>query len=166
MEKPNVEIGRATISDLEGIVKLQSLNQKSNGGSLSGELTSSQIQEMMNDMPQIVARSNGNIVGFLLTTSQAVHHKRDIPIVNEMFKSYSGKTNAYIYGPVCVGDDQRGKGLAQLMFKELLRLEPNREGILFIKTDNEPSLRAHQKMGMHKVSAFHFKVADFDVFAY
>jgi RimJ/RimL family protein N-acetyltransferase len=52
------------------------------------------------------------------------------------------------------------------MFKELLRLEPNREGILFIKSDNEASLKAHEKMGMKKVSSFRFNDANFDVFNY
>ncbi|ETZ22320.1 hypothetical protein N824_25660 [Pedobacter sp. V48] len=52
------------------------------------------------------------------------------------------------------------------MFKELLRQEPNREGILFIRSDNEVSLRAHEKMETHKVSSFNFNNADFDIFAY
>ncbi|CAA9199663.1 hypothetical protein FLA105534_02700 [Flavobacterium bizetiae] len=52
------------------------------------------------------------------------------------------------------------------MFQKLLKLEPNREGILFIKSDNIASLKTHEKMGMHKVSSFHFNNADFDVYAY
>jgi L-amino acid N-acyltransferase YncA len=164
--KEHIEIRVAKEKDLEGILKLQSENQSAQGGTLSGELSLDQIKEMMMDMPQIVTIVNDEVVGFLLTTSQAVHKKRTVPIVDAMFKSYSGNTESYIYGPVCVSKTQRGKGLAQLMFKELLRQEPNREGILFIRSDNEASLRAHQKMGIHKVSSFNFNNADFDVFAY
>lgn len=102
----------------------------------------------------------------MLTTSQAVHNKRNVPIVDAMFKSYSGNAKSYIYGPVCVSTTHRGKRLAQLMFKELLVQEPNREGILFIKNDNEASLRAHEKMGIHKVANFSFNDAEFSVFAY
>ena len=162
----NIIIKVATSDDLNGILKLQSENQVSNGGTLSAELTLDQIIEMMADMSQIVATENDEVVGFLLTTSQAVHHKRKIPIVDAMFASYSGNADSYIYGPVCVSEKQRGKRLAQLMFAELLVKEPNREGILFIKNDNEASLRAHEKMGIHKVGGFIYNDSDFSVFAY
>ena len=162
----NIIIKIATLNDVEGIVKLQAENQKSKGGTLSGELDVNQIQEMMKDMPQIVALVNEEIVGFLLTTSQAVHKKRNVSIVDAMFKSYAGNTESYIYGPVCVSKTQRGRGLAQLMFQELLRQEPNREGILFIQNDNEASLRAHEKMGIKKVSSFNFNDKDYYVFTY
>lgn len=166
MRNSNLIIKVATPADLPGIVQLQKENQIAQGGSLSAELTPEQIQEMMSDMPQIVAIVEGEVVGFLLTTSQAVNEKRSVPIVDAMFTSYNGNSDSYIYGPVCVSHAQRGKGLAQLMFRELLQKEPNREGILFIKSDNEASLRAHEKMGIRKVSHFRFNNADFDVFAY
>ena len=161
-----IDIKIATIQDLDGIIELQKANQTSQGGTLSGQLTADQIQEMMIDMPQIIAVADNEIVGFLLTTSQTVNNKRKVPIVDAMSASYSGSDDSYIYGPICVSQNQRGKGLAQLMFQELLRLEPNREGILFIKSDNEASLKAHEKMGMNKVSRFTFNDANFDVFAY
>lgn len=166
MNTSNIIIKTATLSDLPGIVKLQKENQIAQGGSLSAELTPEQIQEMMSDMPQIVAIVDDEVVGFLLTTSQTVNKKRNVAIVDAMFTSYTGNPDSYIYGPVCVSNTQRGKGLAQLMFQELLQKEPNREGILFIKSDNEASLRAHEKMGIKKVSSFKFNNADFDVFAY
>ncbi|MFH6997460.1 GNAT family N-acetyltransferase [Flavobacterium sp. FlaQc-57] len=161
-----IDIKIATIQDLDGIIELQKANQTSQGGTLSGQLTADQIQEMMIDMPQIIAVADNEIVGFLLTTSQTVNNKRKVPIVDAMSASYSGSDDSYIYGPICVSQNQRGKGLAQLMFQKLLRLEPNREGILFIKSDNEASLKAHEKMGMNKVSRFTFNDANFDVFAY
>lgn len=162
----NINIKVATSLDLKGILRLQSENQTSQGGTLSGELNLNQIEEIMNDMPQIVAYVNDKIVGFLLTTSQTAHKKRNIPIVEAMLTSYVGNSESYIYGPVCVSKTQRGKGLAQLMFKELLHQEPNREGILFIRSDNKSSLRAHEKMGIRKVSNFSFNNTEFYVFAY
>jgi L-amino acid N-acyltransferase YncA len=161
-----ITIKLATINDLDGIIKLQNANQVSQGGTLSGELTRNQIQEMISDMPQIIATINNEIVGFLLTTSQTVNRNRKVPIVDAMSGSYTGSADWYIYGPICVSQTQRGKGLAQLMFEELLKLEPNRQGILFIKSDNLASLKAHEKMGIQKVSSFHFNDADFDVYAY
>ncbi|ADV47504.1 GCN5-related N-acetyltransferase [Cellulophaga algicola DSM 14237] len=163
----NIQIKVANSMDLDGILKLQSQNQISQGGTLSAELSRNQIKEMMTDMPQIVAYVNDIMVGFLLTTAQAVHKKRQVPIVEAMFTSYAGlKADSYIYGPVCVSEAHRGKGLAQLMFNELLYQVPNREGILFIKSDNVSSLRAHEKMGIKKVSSFNFNTAEFNVFSY
>jgi ribosomal protein S18 acetylase RimI-like enzyme len=128
----SIVIRPAEMSDIEGIIRLQSANQASQGGSLSGQMNNEQIEEMMSDMPQIVAVIDNEIAGFLLATSKTIQKRQNVPIVNAMLLSYSGTPDAYIYGPICVSEDQRGKGLAQLMFKELLEQEPNREGILLI----------------------------------
>jgi predicted GNAT superfamily acetyltransferase len=68
----------------------------------------------MHDMPLIVARRGDQITGFLMTTSRATN--ADIPVVQAMFAAYQASPDAYIYGPICVGEDERGKGLAQSMF--------------------------------------------------
>ena len=52
------------------------------------------------------------------------------------------------------------------MFASLKRLEPGREGMLFIRQDNEPSLRAHVKMGMNQVASSSFKGSVYAVFSY
>lgn len=49
-----------------------------------------------------------------MTTSRAMN--ADIPLVQAMFAAYQASPDAYIYGPICVGEDERGKGLAQSMF--------------------------------------------------
>lgn len=164
--KENIKIKVASVAELNGILSLQSANQPSNGGMLSGELGREQIEIMMKDMPQIVAIMDDQVVGYLLTTSKAVYQKQPVQILDAMFNAYSGTPDSYVYGPICVNKDQRGKGLAQLMFKELLFQLPDREGILFIRRDNVPSLRAHEKMGIIKVGSFFFKDIVFDVLAY
>jgi len=72
---------------------------------------------MLHDMPIIVARRSDLVTGYLLTTSRAMN--ADIPIVQVMFTAYQGSPDAYIYGPICVGEGERGKGLAQSMFAKL-----------------------------------------------
>lgn len=157
-------IGRADESDLDGILELQAANQIARGGSLSASLSRTRVQAMMNEMPLIVARRDGHITGFLMTTTRAMN--ADLPIVKAMFAAYQGTPDAYVYGPICVGEQERGKGLAQKMFADLRRLEAGREGILFIRQDNEPSLRAHLKMGMKKVARFSFNGFEYAVFSY
>lgn len=159
-----LEIERATECDLEGILELQAANQPAKGGSLSASLPRSRIVAMMSDMPVIVARRNGRTVGFLMTSERAA--STDIPIIQAMLVAYPGTATAYVYGPVCVDAEERGKGLAQAMFTELRRLEPRREGILFIRRDNKRSLRAHEKMGMREVADFVFGGADHVVLSY
>ncbi|NJN46187.1 MAG: GNAT family N-acetyltransferase [Candidatus Competibacteraceae bacterium] len=159
-----VEISRATEADLDGILELQTANQPENGGSLSAKLPRSRIVTMMTDMPLIVARCNGRITGFLMTSSRAMN--ADVPIIGAMLAAYPGTDDAYVYGPICVAAQERGKGLAQAMFTVLRRLEPRREGILFVRQDNLASLRAHEKMGMHEVVCFEFNEVDHIIFSY
>ncbi len=160
----DTRVSRADIADMDGILELQAANQTARGGALAASLTGERLAKMMQDMPLIVARRDGRITGFPLTTSREVN--ADIPIVKAMFNAYHGAHDAYVYGPICVGEQERGKGLAQIMFAELRRLEPGREGVLFIRNDNEASLRAHLKMGMKKVASFEFNSFAYAVFCY
>ena len=159
-----VDISRATEIDLDGIMELQAANQPERGGTLSASLPRSRVAEMMRAMPLIVARRSGRITGFLMTSTREMN--ADVPIIGAMLAAYSGATDAYVYGPICVSAEERGKGFAQAMFAELQRLLPGREGILFIRRDNLPSLRAHEKMGMREVAGFVFDGKDYAALSY
>jgi len=154
----------ASETDIDAIVALQAANQMSRGGMLSAELPRSRITEMMQAMPLIVARNGKDITGFLMTTTRAMN--ADIPIVNAMFAAYEGSRDAYVYGPICVDATERGKGLAQAMFAKLRQQQPEREGILFIRDDNEASLKAHTRMGMRQVAEFQFNGFVYVVFSF
>jgi predicted GNAT superfamily acetyltransferase len=164
MMKPEADIGQASEADLDGIVRLQAANQADRGGWLSASLPRSRIAEMMREMPLIVARRGDRIAGFLMTGTRAM--AADIPIIGAMFAAYHGASNAYVYGPICVAADERGRGLAQAMFSELRRMAPAREGILFIRRDNVASRRAHEKMGMREVASFLYGGREFVVLSY
>jgi predicted GNAT superfamily acetyltransferase len=159
-----VDISRATEIDLDGIMELQGANQPDRGGTLSASLPRSRVATMMCAMPLIVARCHGRITGFLMTSTREMN--ADVPIIRAMLGAYPGGADAYIYGPICVSAEARGKGLAQAMFAELQRLLPGREGILFIRRDNSPSLRAHEKMGMQEVAGFAFNGNDYVALSY
>lgn len=157
-------VRQATPADLDGIMALQAKNQIDQGGTLSASLPRERVSAMMQDMPLIIARRDERVTGFLMTTTKEMN--ADIPIVQAMFNAYQGAPGAYVYGPVCVDAEERGKRLAQAMFEELRALEPGREGILFIRSDNEASLKAHIRMGMHEIAAFQFNGGDFSVFSF
>ncbi|WP_153101119.1 GNAT family N-acetyltransferase [Paraburkholderia hayleyella] len=164
MTDSGVSIGRATEADLDGIEALLTANLIEHGGMLEAELPRSRLVAMMRGMPLIVARRDGRITGFLMSTTRAM--SGGMPIVRALFDAYAGTADTYVYGPVCVDAAERGKGLAAAMFSALRQLEPGREGVLFIRTDNEASLRAHRRMGMQEVARFELNGADFAVFSY
>jgi len=161
---PGVNIGRATEADLDGVLDLQAANQPERGGMLSANLSRSRVAELMLGMPLIVARRSGRVVAFLMNSTREMND--DIPIIRAMLEAYPGTADAYVYGPICVKEEERGKGLAQAMFTELRRLERGREGILFIRRDNPASLRAHRKMGMREVAGFVLGGIDYVVLSY
>ena len=161
----NIEIAIARDSDLDGVLELQAANQMSNGGKLSASFSRSQLQLMMNEMPLLVARRADNVVGFLICSTREM--VGDIPIILATLDSYPTRArDAYVYGPVCIDVKERGQGLAQLLFEELRRLLPGREGVLFIRRDNEASIRSHRKMGMREVSRFSYGGIEHVVLSY
>jgi len=145
-------------------MELQAANQPERGGMLSANLSRSQVAEMMIGRPLIVARRNGRVVAFLMTSTREMND--NVPIIRAMLDAYPGTADAFVYGPICVKEEERGKGLAQTMFTELRRLERGREGILFIRRDNPASLCAHTKMGMREMAGFVFGGTDYVVLSY
>lgn len=158
---PSIE--RARLADVDGILRLAEDNYPEQGGELSGHLVRASVVETIQALPSVVARSDGHVIGFLLTWRKS---KAASPFIQAMLAAYSGSDDAYVYGPICVDSSARGRGIAGAMFAELRRLLPRREGILFIKANNEPSLRAHRKMGMRVVAEYTFQGTPFFVLAY
>jgi L-amino acid N-acyltransferase YncA len=106
----------------------------------------------LDDMPLIVARRDEQVVAYLVSASRDA--VAGVPVIAAMLRAYAGAHDAYVYGPVCVAATERGQGLAAAMFAALREELPDREGILFIRTDNTASLRAHARMGMRQVAEF------------
>lgn len=164
MATHGVNIGTATEVDLDGIVELQAANQPERGGMLSASLPRARIAEMIRGRPLIVARRSGRVVAFLMNSTREMND--DVPIIRAMLEAYPGTADAYVYGPICVTEEERGKGLAEAMFTQLRRVERGREGILFIRRDNPASLRAHTKMGMREVAGFVFGGTEYVILSY
>jgi ribosomal protein S18 acetylase RimI-like enzyme len=163
MSLDTIVIERANLGDADGILKLAQPNEEKQGGTLSGHLDRAVLIATLGQLPGVVARENGQIVGFLLTWEKKTSNS---PIVRMMLAAYPGCEDAYLYGPVCVDAAMRGRGLAGAMFRELRRLLPDREGILFIRANNKPSLLAHRKMGMQTVAEFTYEGNKYFVLAY
>jgi L-amino acid N-acyltransferase YncA len=147
------EIAVATRDDVPGILDLQERNLRSNGGALSVPFSRQWFEAAaIADMPIIVARREGRVVGYVVSTPLTAQAHN--PIVRAMLRAYPGSPGAYNYGPICVSESERGQGLAVAMFQALRVRLPAREGFTFIRRDNTVSVRVHTKMGMHEVAEF------------
>ncbi|MGH6991146.1 MAG: GNAT family N-acetyltransferase [Stellaceae bacterium] len=146
------DIAPAMPEDIPGILALQEANLPGHGGSLSVRLPADWFERAMQAMPLVVARRDGAVVGYVVATSLAA--QMHIPIVQAMAAKFPPPAGCFIQGPVCVAASERGKGLAGLMFKELCAQLPGQSAITFIRSDNAPSLRAHEKVGMHILGEF------------
>ncbi|WP_343550325.1 GNAT family N-acetyltransferase [Pantoea sp.] len=164
MKINGLEITTATQRDIRGISQLQQENSAANNGSLSAALPESTIAAMIDEMPVIVARAGDKVLGFLMTSS--MRKNIELPIIKAMLATYSGGNNAFLYGPICVSAEARNQGLAKKMFAELRPLVAGREGILFIRNDNAPSIKAHVNMGMKLVAEFEFSGVQHSIFSF
>ncbi len=165
MPTEDCEIALATAEDIAGILDLQGRNQPERGGTLSARLPREWLEAAVAGMPVIVARKEGRVVGYLVSASRDAY--AGVPVVAAMLRAYPGAApDAYAYGPVCVAEEARGRGLAGAMFAALRARLPGREGVLFIRRDNAASLRAHARMGMREVARFTHGGAEMAVLAY
>ena len=104
------EIGLAAEDDLEGILALQDRNQPDWGGTLSARFSREWFKAAIATMPVVVARYEGRVVGYLVSSPLSAN--ADVPIVQAMLAAYRGARDAYVYGPICVEETKRGRGLA------------------------------------------------------
>ena len=158
------EIGSATVGDISAILDLQERNLAHRGGTLSARLSRSWFEAAITAMPVIVARQAGRVVGYLVSSPLQAY--AEVPVVQAMLQAYRGAPDAYVYGPICVEKTERGRGVVGAMFEALRARLPGREGVLFIRRDNEVSLKAHAKMGVREVAAFKYDGNDFAVLSY
>ena len=152
MNDSGTEIARATRDDVPGIIDLQERNLRERGGALSVPFSQEWFEAAVMNMPIIIARRESRIVGYLVSSPLAA--QAHVPIIQAMLKAYTGAADAYNYGPICVAESERGRGVAAAMFQELRRRLPAREGITFIRRDNTVSRAVHEKLGMREVAEF------------
>jgi L-amino acid N-acyltransferase YncA len=146
------EIALATLDDIPGILTLQEPNLVERGGGLSVRQTADWFRNAVAEKSVVVARRDGKVVGYVLGTSLAA--KAHVTIIQAMLRAFPAPPDCYLYGPVCVAETERGKGLAVALFEALQAHMLGRPAMTFVRADNAPSLRAHRKMGMRELGTF------------
>src|SRR5262249_34428894 len=116
------------------------------------------------EMPIIIVRREGVVVGYALATSIAA--KSHVSIVQTMLRAFPAAPNCYLYGPVCVTENERGKGLAAMMYQEMRKRLPGRTAMSFVRSDNTASIKANRKMGKTELGEFMHDGELYIVFAF
>ena len=148
----NYKTSLATPDDIPGILALQEPNLVERGGGLSVRQTADWFRHAIFEKSIVVGRRNDKVVGYVLGTSLAA--KAHVPMIQAMLRAFPAPRDCYLYGPVCVAEAERGKGLASALFKVLQAHMGSRPAMTFVRADNAPSLRAHRKMGMRELGTF------------
>ncbi|WP_137128470.1 GNAT family N-acetyltransferase [Roseomonas sp. HF4] len=146
------DVRLATPWDIPDILVLQEANLIRSGGSLSVEFPPAWFETIMREMPLVIARRGGALVGYLIASTR--EHARGQPLTEAKFTAYPGADDAYNAGPLCVAAGERGRGLA-LVLMEAQRLQlPGREGVAFVRFDNAASRATHARAGYREAATF------------
>ena len=142
----------ANLDDVERISALLTANAADRGGSLYGDWSVAVVEDRIaaGDLI-IVAMDQTHLLGVLFTSEKA---RASAPPVLAMLAAWPGTVDAYVYGPVCIDQAVRGKGVLEALHADLVTRRPGREAILFIKANNPRSLHAHARLGMEQVASF------------
>lgn len=155
----------AQAADIDPIAALLQANSPSQGGSLTGEFPHDKVVQMVNgESAVIVARrvAGGPVVGVLFSAAKGT---AQAPAVLAMLAAYAGGPEAYVYGPVCIAESERGQGVLALLYEAMRAQHPGGEAVLFIRRDNIGSLRAHQRLGMAEVAGYVLDGAQYAVYS-
>jgi L-amino acid N-acyltransferase YncA len=161
---PTYLVSVAKAEDIPDILALQAENQISNGGALSVEFPAPWFERAVKDMPIVIARREGRLVGFLVSSSQAATQHLALP--QAKYRAYPARPGAYNSGPLCIAASERGRGLVSELFRLQRSLLRGREGVAFIRRDNAVSQAVHTKYGFREVATFSHADVEYIVVSY
>lgn len=160
-----------TTSDLGGILDLQWENHLSRvsdevkqvEGFVTVRHSLEQLQTLQSIAPHVIALEEDRVVGYILAMTKA--NRNLIPVLIPMFDqfdqiNFQGKKVAdyeyMVVGQVCVGKDQRGKGLFDQMYAAYKSEFSNcySFAITEIAKSNTRSLAAHKRVGFEVIHEF------------
>lgn len=142
----------ATVADIPALLSLQAANQISKGGALSVEFPAHWFERAVADLPIVIARRRGQLVGFIVSSSQEA--TRHLALPQAKYAAYPAGADAYNSGPICIAASERGRGLVGKLFEAQRSFLPNREGVAFIRCDNAASRAVHARYGFREVAEF------------
>lgn len=178
-----MEFRRAAREDIPAILDVQAANFIGNlgdaerqDGFLSVMFTAKQLEEMAGHVGIIVAVGGSRLAGYLCASS--CEFNRLFPLLAAMMQRFDGidyrgrplaSSHVFIYGPVCIDQSYRGRGLLRGLYETLQREVVGRYdiGVAFVAHDNPHSLRVHvDGLGMAHVGEFDFSGKQYHILAF
>jgi predicted GNAT superfamily acetyltransferase len=166
-----VQYRRAVSADYEQILQLQSANYIANlteeerqSGFLSAQFSLEQTAQIAEDLGITIAVLDHRVTGFLCAFRNGF--PSGSPVIAEMLRSYPlfrfedrplSSFVGYVYGPVCIAREYRGRGLLRGLYEAQKNDLAGRFeiGVAFVSHSNPHSLYAHVNgLGMMEVGDF------------
>ena len=166
--------------DLDGILSLQKENLTPN---LPADLARSEgfvtvvhtreILERMHALwPSVVARNEGQVVGYALTMPVECRHL--LPVLEPMFALLDtleyqnaplSRQRYYVMGQICVARAFRGRGLVEAMYAHHAASFADRFDLILteVARRNQRSLRAHERAGFEVLAEYRDATEDWVV---
>jgi GNAT superfamily N-acetyltransferase len=147
----------------QNLLSAISAEQQAQQGFVFAEHTLPLLHMMAAHLPQVIAVSNGKVVGYNLAMPVAMKHAMPslVPMFTEFERStYKGRLlttyHFIVGGQVCVEKEFRGQGLLRRLYHETRnRLPPGYQlCVTEVSARNRISLQAHQKMGFEVVHTY------------
>ncbi len=171
MTLANASCRRAAAADYAQILELQAANYIANlsdaeraQGFLSAQFTAEQTARIAEDLGTTVALVGDCVAGFLCAFRK--EFPTGSPVIAQMLSSYDtlrfedrplSSFASYIYGPVCIAREYRGRGLLRGLYEaQRSDLAGKFEiGVAFVSRSNPHSLSAHAiGLGMSEAGDF------------
>ena len=169
----SIEYRRAQPEEYPAILELQSANfianlteEERKEGFLSAQFTPQQTARIAEELGTMVAVIDGRVAGFLCAFRK--EFDTGSPVIAKMLESYDrlsfqgeplNSFSSYLYGPVCLGRHDRGRGLLRGLYEaQKTDLAGQFEiGVAFVSRNNSHSLSAHVA-GLGMIEAGDFEV--------
>lgn len=168
-----IQYRKATPTDFDGILHLQhqnlitTLQEKDlSQGFLMIEFTKEQLYKINGELGIFVAVQGKEVIGYLM--AESVDFAVGSPLIAHMFSRLKEFTidnvplsscKLFVYGPVCIDKQHRGKKILDGLFKVMLNALQGQYdvGVAFVSALNRRSFNAHKnKLGMRIADEFEF----------
>jgi hypothetical protein len=178
-----IQLEIAQLSDIASVLELHELNLVSNlndeekkSGFVTTPFSIEQLTYVIQNEGLFIAKDKNKIIAYLFAESW--DYFSQYPIFEYMislfpkleFRDFDvNSTSSFQYGPICIAQEYRGKGLIYLLF-EFMRIQTVKRyplGVTFINKTNLPSLKAHtEKLKWTIISDFEFNDNAYYILAY
>lgn len=171
-----VQVRQAVDSDFAWIVDLidrhrgvdLSAAERSERGFVQGDWTVAGLARFAAGTGIYLAEVDGQRAGVAITSAPGLVAAGPAARTNELAAAVFGSGAFFLYGPVVVDDQFRGRGVLTALFERLRADLRDRfaTGVAFIETANATSMLVHRRLGLEPFETFRFDGRDFQALSF